>query len=978
MASSWKTLTGIPSFSPDTMLLLTDGTVLIHDANGKNWYRLKPDGNGKYDTAGVTWSGPFSMANTRQFYAGGVLADGRVFALGGEYSDAGNQTPLGEIFDPQTNAWSPMNKPANFNWINSDVSACLLADGRLLCGDINSNRSAIWDPAQDTWNEAGLSLGTLVSPTKVGRIDEETWVLLPDGTVLTVDISATPFAEKYVPQTDTWVPADQSPATLTQSLALVSLNDTTVNPPVPVNIGEIGPAVLLPNGQLFFIGATGHTSLYTPPAVASQPGSWTIGPDLLPDTSGNNFNSPNGNIQTAIDAPAVLLPGGKVLLVGGQTVREVNNGQTQFWSNPSTVFVYDFTTNLLTQLGSQPPSNSVDTWKSRFLLLPNGQVLMTTQQSQKINVLIDAAVIGTPNSAWKPIITAFTWIMALGHHYKIAGTQINGLSQACCYGDDAQMGTNYPLARFTNKNTGAVSYFRTFDFSTLGVATGNTVQNTLVEIPSSAAPGTYALQVIANGIASDPVDVQLVPARPDIVVNLQDNLEFGTVCSKPQFLAIEIFNVGNADLIIDSVTRLSGSLDFEVLGNPVTPLTISPGDHVDFMVRFTPTQRGVLESATIRISSNDPVMPHFNLLTSGTLGTGKLEAVVVHGGDLGNVCVDEFFDMELTLNNNGHCPLSILGISSSSAEFQVPLVLSYPLIIGSGGSIDVPIRFAPTSFGAKSATITVSSDDLTSPKAIHLSGRVPAPRLVSMLADTGNFGNVCLDSFADKPVTLCNAGHCTLVVSSIVSSSPEFLAPNVLAYPFTIEAGNAIEIPIRFQPGAHGARSGTTTVFSNDPASPHTIALSGSVPSGKLAVTGSTSFGGVTACCCADRTISICNVGDCKLHVSSVSFKRNSSHWKLINNPFPATLHAGSCLNVVIRYKATEKCARSCELIIESDDPKTPVKALEVLAYTIWDGCGCKDCCEGCRKSACEKDHTEACCHQGYPCCGDDEDDDQN
>ena len=83
MASSWKSLSGVPLFTPDTMLLMTDGTVLVHDAGGKDWYRLKPDSNGKYDTAGVTWSGPFSMAHTRQFYASGVLADGRVFCARG-------------------------------------------------------------------------------------------------------------------------------------------------------------------------------------------------------------------------------------------------------------------------------------------------------------------------------------------------------------------------------------------------------------------------------------------------------------------------------------------------------------------------------------------------------------------------------------------------------------------------------------------------------------------------------------------------------------------------------------------------------------------------------------------------------------------------------------------------------------------------------------------------------------------------------
>jgi hypothetical protein len=550
--------------------------------------------------------------------------------------------------------------------------------------------------------------------------------------------------------------------------------------------------------------------------------------------------------------------------------------------------------------------------------------------------------------------------MIIGHHYKISGKQINGLSQACCYGDDAQTATNYPLARFTNNATGAVSYFRSFDFSTLAVATGPAVHSTLVEIPSSAIPGGYKIQIIANGIASDPVDANIVPAAPAIAVNLQDNLLFGTVCSEPQFLTIEVFNVGNADLIVDSVERLSGSSDFTVSANPVTPLTISAGEQVNFTVRFEPTARGVLETATIRIISSDPVTPDFDLTTSGTRGTGSLEAVMVDNGNFGDVCVGRFSDTELTLNNNGPCQLSIFDITASP-EFEIPSVLSFPLIVGAGDSIAIPIRFRPASYGAKSAAITITSDDLASPKVIQVSGNAPAPRLVTIVADAGNFGKVCLDSFADEPVTLCNAGPCTLTVSNITSSSAEFLVPSLLVFPFTIEGGNGIEVPIRFQPAGHGARSATITVFSNDPASPQTIVVSGDSPSGKLAVTGSTFFGGVRACCREERTISICNVGACKLHVSSVLFRRKNRHWKLINNPFPATLHPGSCLSVVIRYKATEKCPRSCDLIITSDDPQTPVKTLEVIAYTVWNYC-CKGCCDECRKGTCEKRHTEPCC----------------
>ena len=167
----------------------------------------------------------------------------------------------------------------------------------------------------------------------------------------------------------------------------------------------------------------------------------------------------------------------------------------------------------------------------------------------------------------------------------------------------------------------------------------------------------------------------------------------------------------------------------------------------------------------------------------------------------------------------------------------------------------------------------------------------------------------------------------------------------------------------------------TITVDSNDPGGPQTIRVSGNAPAGKLAVTGSTFFGGVRACCREERSIALCNVGDCKLNVSSVAFKHQNRHWKLINNPFPATLHPGSCLSVVIRYKATEKCPRSCDLIILSDDPLTPVKTLEVVAYTIWSSCGCQKCCEDGRKGPCEKRHDGPC---GCQKCGDECDHDEH
>ena len=343
-----------------------------------------------------------------------------------------------------------------------------------------------------------------------------------------------------------------------------------------------------------------------------------------------------------------------------------------------------------------------------------------------------------------------------------------------------------------------------------------------------------------------------------------------------------------------------------------------------------------------------------------------LVTAIPNSGRFGDVCAGSLADELLTIANNGPNLLSISNIVSSSPEFAAPGVASYPINVEGGGSVNVVIRFQPKTIGPKAGTISIFSNDPASPHIIAVSGLCPAPHLALAIADTGRFGRVCVGSFHDEPLILNNNGLCRLLVTAITSSSADFLAPQVLAFPLAIAPGTSLAVPIRFEPRSFGPKAATLQITSNDPTGPHTIAVSGDAPSGKLAVTGSLCFGGVRACCSAEKTISICNVGPCDLHVSSVAFRRKRRNWKLVHNPFPATLHAGSCLNLVIRYVASEKCPRSCELEIRSDDPETPVRVLDVLGYTIWDECREKKCCEKCDKDPCScQPCAEDCCDEG-------------
>jgi Abnormal spindle-like microcephaly-assoc'd, ASPM-SPD-2-Hydin len=457
-----------------------------------------------------------------------------------------------------------------------------------------------------------------------------------------------------------------------------------------------------------------------------------------------------------------------------------------------------------------------------------------------------------------------------------------------------------------------------------------------------------------------------------LVTSIANSGRFGNVCVGA--FADEILTINNSGSNPLYITGInSSSVDFLTPSVVAYPMVLGPGSSVDVVIRFEPKSAGV-KNATITIFSSDPTGPH-KIKVSGDGHTARLSLVIADKGFFGKVCVRSFVDKPLVINNSSRCALLVTDITSSLGDFVVPEVLSYPLAIGAGDSLTVPIRFEPTVAGLRPATVTVISTDPASPHNIKVSGDGELSRLTLMIADKGHFGKVCVGSHTDEPLILNNSSSCALSVSAITSSSAEFEAPEVLSYPLVIAAGNFLPAPIRFRPTSFGQKSAEITVVSTDPASPHVIKVEGHAPPGRITITGSTTFGGVNACCCADRTISICNVGDCALHVASAHFKRKSRHWKLLHNPFPAKLPPGSCLPLVIQYRATEKCSRSCELVIESDDPVTPVKIVEVLAYTIWNWSFKADC-DDCRKGCCDKGHREPSCQQGYPCCCEDDEDD--
>ena len=184
----------------------------------------------------------------------------------------------------------------------------------------------------------------------------------------------------------------------------------------------------------------------------------------------------------------------------------------------------------------------------------------------------------------------------------------------------------------------------------------------------------------------------------------------------------------------------------------------------------------------------------------------RLSLIIADDGDYGNVCITTFRDMVLTLNNSGVNTISITGMLSSSGDFVVPNVLSYPLTIEPGNALRVPIRFQPSSFGPKQATITVESAPFES-RTIDVSGISRAPELDLIIAAAPLATPASAP--VDKTLTLLNSGP----ARSRSQTFPRHLASSrsrVLRTSHPDSTANGDSGPYSLAPTSFGPKSGSS------------------------------------------------------------------------------------------------------------------------------------------------------------------------
>jgi len=474
-SGTWTPLAHPPPAGLNNALLLSDASVLC--GNGASgWYRLTPDTLGRY--ANGTWSTVASSRYTRLFFSSDVLTNGNVYVAGGEY---GTGTDHAEVYNPLNNTWTEIPRPASDPHYSDAVSK-LLPSGKVLQG---TTGGAVW-----LYNPA---VNSITAAASARNQNEACWVRLANDNVLTVDAFGLQ-SEHYVPSLNAWY------------------NDGNV----PVGLygygGEMGPGFVLPNSNVFYIGGTTHTAIYTPGATVIAAGSWVAGPEMVFGT----------NALGAVDAPAAMMVNGNILCALGPT-----NG----YKSPTYFYEYDYVANAFTQVNGPTGAtlNEVP-FATSMLDLPDGTVLYIAGQGSTQVYIYSPD--GAALAAGQPAINAIT--QNFDGSFHLTGLGLNGISGGAAYGDDWQMDSNYPLVRMTNNSSGAIYYARTFGWNSTTILNSNQIVATEFSLPPTLPPGDYSLCVVANGNASLSVPFNYSPPPPPaglsaIIGNTQLALSWNSV-----------------------------------------------------------------------------------------------------------------------------------------------------------------------------------------------------------------------------------------------------------------------------------------------------------------------------------------------------------------------------------------------------------------------------------------------------------------
>ncbi|MGO9084693.1 MAG: choice-of-anchor D domain-containing protein [Candidatus Sulfotelmatobacter sp.] len=292
-------------------------------------------------------------------------------------------------------------------------------------------------------------------------------------------------------------------------------------------------------------------------------------------------------------------------------------------------------------------------------------------------------------------------------------------------------------------------------------------------------------------------------AAPQLVCS-RKVLGFGAVVLGDKETQLVVLTNEKSTPVTVSAISVSSS-EFSISG-PKLPMTLGARASVALRITFAPTAVGwVHQQVTFTSNASDPS------LVLKVLGMGvKTEPITATPVSLyfGQVAVGTKAKLAVVLRNNCQCQRALSRFQAMGSEFSIsdppPAITLNP-----GQKVQLEIVFAPQSVGLSGGNLFIFGPSLNVP----LFGTGTMIGQLSMTPAALNFGKVLAGETDIQTASLSATGG-SVTISSAASSASQFVLAGA-SLPFTIDAGQTVDVKVAFAPQKSGSVSGTLSFSSN-------------------------------------------------------------------------------------------------------------------------------------------------------------------
>ena len=281
----------------------------------------------------------------------------------------------------------------------------------------------------------------------------------------------------------------------------------------------------------------------------------------------------------------------------------------------------------------------------------------------------------------------------------------------------------------------------------------------------------------------------------------------------------------------------------------------------------------------------------------------------------------------VTLSNTGGAPLGVNSITFTATNPGDFLQTNNcGGTVAANSSCTISVSFRPTALGARSAALTISTNDPSHPTlGVTVSGTGIGP--VAVLAPLSvSFGNQLVGSTtsAAKLVTLTNAGSAgsvlTINTKSITgANASDFAQTNTCGATLVAGANASCTFSVTFIPAAVGSRGATLSVATSDPANPTLTSQLTGTGTAPVAVVSppSLAFGNQKQqTTSAPKPVTLSNTGTAPLTINSIAIGGTNAGDFKQTNTCGGSLAAGGNCTIRVTFRPTKKGPRTATLTV--------------------------------------------------------------